>query len=290
MTPREGADGWVAPVTQLFGAPARSTSESEPEPASRNSRNDDEGWYVPTDEDVHGVEPDESPIPRKTILPAAIDSSRESTAQPRRLPTFADFDRDSRAEVSARTAVVEATDRFARRRSADRAASEPESVDSAGEERESPRRRIENVSTAALARRGLSVQEVRSRLMEKGFTADQVETEIQRLVDAGYLNDRRLAEEVVRIERERKGKGRSAIVAELKRRGIEADDCDEALAELDSDDELDRARDLVLKKLSSLRNVDDETAKRRLYGALARRGFGGDVVRAAVAEGMVDRP
>lgn len=285
MTPREGADGWVAPVTPLFGAPARSTPASPARAAPPKSRTDDEGWYVPTGDDALEIEQDDTPVARTAAI-----STDESPAQPRRLPTLADFDRDSRRDASVRPPVVEATDRFARRRASDRGAVSDQTSDPAEEEREAPRRRIENVSTAALARRGLSVSEVRARLIEKGFTADQVEPEIQRLVDARYLDDRRLAEEIVRIETERKGKGRSAIVAELRRRGIEADDFDDVMAEVDSDDELDRARDFVLKKLSSLRNVDDETAKRRLYGALARRGFGGDVVRAAVAEGMVDRP
>lgn len=288
MTPREGADGWVAPVTQLFGAPARSTSGSPVRAAPSKSSADDEGWYVPTEDDAHEIQPDDTPA--TPIARTAAISTDESPVEPRRLPTLADFDRDSHKERSVRTPVVEATDRFARRRALDRGATSDQTSDPADEERESPRRRIENVSTAALARRGLSVSEVRTRLMDKGFTSDQVEPEIQRLVDARYLDDRRLAEEIVRIETERKGKGRSAIVAELRRRGIDADDFDDVMAELDSDDELDRARDFVLKKLSSLRNVEDETAKRRLYGALARRGFGGDVVRTAVAEGMVDRP
>ncbi len=285
MTPREGADGWVAPVTPLFGALARPTSTSPARAAPPKSRTDDEGWYVPTEDDAPEIEQDDTPVARTAVI-----STGESPAQARRLPTLADFDRESRRDASVRTPVVEATDRFARRRASDRETVANQTADPADEEREAPRRRIENVSTAALARRGLSVSEVRARLIEKGFTSDQVEPEIQRLLDARYLDDRRLAEEIVRIETERKGKGRSAIVAELRRRGIEADDFDDVMAELDSDDELDRAREFVLKKLSSLRNVDDETAKRRLYGALARRGFGGDVVRTAVAEGMVDRP
>ncbi|BDI22217.1 regulatory protein RecX [Herbiconiux sp. L3-i23] len=147
-------------------------------------------------------------------------------------------------------------------------------------------RRIENVSTAALARRGLSESEVRTRLMDKGFTDEQVAPEVERLRRAGYLDDRRLAEEVIRIEAERKGKGRTAIIAELRRRGIDQDDYADALAELDQESERERAEEIAVRKLGSLRALDPRTAERRLYALLARRGYSGELARNAVGEAM----
>jgi len=154
------------------------------------------------------------------------------------------------------------------------------------DEKLAPRRRIENISTAALARRGLSEAEVASRLVEKGFTEQQVLPEIDRLLSAGYLNDARLAEEIVRVESERKGKGRTAIVAELKRRGIDPADYSEAIAGFDTEAEYERAHDLAVRKVRTLRDADQQTAKRRLYGMLARRGYSGEVARAAVDEAI----
>lgn len=267
---QRGGDEWVAPVTRLFGAPAPLPAPGQmPGAAPSTPSAGSEEWFVPEGE----IEPDE------TV--AAV----ESLPVERKLPTFADFDRGSRNEQPT-SGVVEARDRFGARRRAH----DPDATDDTSGVEESPRRRIENVSTAALARRGLSESEVRSRLIDKGFTAEQVEPEMERLIAAGYLDDRKLADEIIRVEAERKGKGRSAIVAELKRRGVDAESFGDAIAELDPDDEFDRAQELVRRKLSSLRNVDDETAKRRLYGALARRGFGGDVVRSVIDQAMIDRP
>ncbi|MFD1713027.1 regulatory protein RecX [Amnibacterium flavum] len=146
-----------------------------------------------------------------------------------------------------------------------------------------PRLSIEEASTRALARRGLSVSEMRDKLSSIGYPADAIETEIERLLGARYLDDARLAEEIVRVEFERKGKGRSVVTGELRRRGISPDDYLGALDDIDTELELERAAEIAYRKMSSSSDLDARTAERRLSALLARRGFSGDLVRAAVA-------
>jgi SOS response regulatory protein OraA/RecX len=146
--------------------------------------------------------------------------------------------------------------------------------------------RVNNVSMHALARRGMSSAEMTRLLESREIDPDSVAEEIDRLEGVGLLDDRALAENLVRTLQERKGLGRSAITAELRRRKINNDAITEALDELDGDDELARAIEIAQKRASQLRSYDHETAKRRLSGFLMRRGYNGSIVSAAIAASL----
>lgn len=141
--------------------------------------------------------------------------------------------------------------------------------------------RINNVSMHALARRGMSTEEMRDYLGKRGFDENESELECERLVGVGLLDDFALAETLIRTLRQRKGLGRSALVAELRRRRLDTEAIDAALEDLD-DDELARAIDLAVKRAPQLRSLDDQTARRRLGAFLMRKGYSGGVVQAAV--------
>lgn len=150
-------------------------------------------------------------------------------------------------------------------------------------------RRATNVSVAALARRGMSVAEMRDRLADRGIDEEQIEAEVARLQDGRYLDDAALAESVVRSETERKGRGRSAVVAELRRRRVDSVAIDEAIASLDDEGERERAVAVAEHRARRLSGYDPETARRRLYGFLQRRGFSGSVLQHAVDVALGDR-
>jgi SOS response regulatory protein OraA/RecX len=146
--------------------------------------------------------------------------------------------------------------------------------------------RINNVSMHALARRGMSAQEMADYLIGREFLRDEVELECERLLGVGLLDDHALAETLVRTLRERKGLGRQALVSELRRRKLDADAVAVALEELDGGDELERAIDLAVRRAPQLRSYDQETAKRRLGAFLMRKGYSGSVVSTAVARAL----
>jgi SOS response regulatory protein OraA/RecX len=145
--------------------------------------------------------------------------------------------------------------------------------------------RVNNVSMFALARRGMSSHEMRDYLLSREFEADAVEAEIERLESVALLDDLALAETLVRTLRERKGLGKSALSAELRRRRLDPVAVETALGELD-DDEVQRAIDLAVKRAPQLRSVDAETAKRRLGAFLMRRGYSGSAVSTAVQRAL----
>jgi regulatory protein len=147
-------------------------------------------------------------------------------------------------------------------------------------------RRAENVSMHALTKRGLSVSEMGQLLERRELEPDDVAAELERLESVGLLDDAALADTLVRTLHERKGLGKSAIMNELRRRKVQSSAIDLALEQLDGSDELSRATELAHKRAPQLRNLDAETAKRRLSSFLLRRGYSGSVVGQAVAAAM----
>jgi regulatory protein len=147
-----------------------------------------------------------------------------------------------------------------------------------------------HVSITALARRGLSRRELERHLRERDFDEAEIADEVARLERDGYVDDIALAQNLVGTLQERKGLGRSAIAAELTRRHLAPAAIEYALDLIDTGDELSRARELALKRAGQLRHVDRETAVRRLSAYLARRGYGGSTIRAAVDQALPARP
>ncbi|MES2093434.1 MAG: regulatory protein RecX [Actinomycetota bacterium] len=149
--------------------------------------------------------------------------------------------------------------------------------------------RAENVSMRALTRRGMSRWELEKTLLSRELDEATVTAELDRLQGVGLVDDAALAETFVRTQHERKGLGRGAITAELRRRHVDQEHIDAALEQVDEDDEQSRATELAVKRAGQLDSYDVETAKRRLHGFLSRKGYSSSVVRAAIDEALSPR-
>jgi regulatory protein len=144
--------------------------------------------------------------------------------------------------------------------------------------------RIDRIIVSRLRRSALSVSEVRSTLVEHGLDHDEVEEWIERYERFGYLDDARLAEQLVHASAGRRGKGSGAVIQELTRRGIGAEAARAAIEGLDPEAELENARTVAERRVRQLRGLERQVAERRLSAFLQRRGYAGDVVRQVVAE------
>ena len=147
---------------------------------------------------------------------------------------------------------------------------------------------VEGATQALVKRlrtRQLSEREAKGLLSERGLDADAIEGVIADFQARGYLDDARLAEQLVYAATSRKGQGRRAISQTLSGRGIPRDVVDAALDEL-PDDEAERALDFARQKARSMGSLDREAAVRRLHGQLARRGFGGSLAMTAAKQAL----
>ena len=91
--------------------------------------------------------------------------------------------------------------------------------DETGPERDE---RIDRLVVSRLRRSALSVAEVRAVLAEHGLDEAEIEEWIERYERFGYLDDARLAEQLVHVNGARRGRGSGAILQELARRGVDS--------------------------------------------------------------------
>jgi regulatory protein len=145
-----------------------------------------------------------------------------------------------------------------------------------------------------LALRARSARELRRQLARKGEPADQVDVVIARLQENGFLDDGAFARQFARAKAVGAGMSRRRIQQELGRRGVAREIGDSAITDVFDEEQLDEAavvEQAARKKLRSLKSLDVETRKRRLFAFLARRGYDlDDIKRAvhAVGEGEMD--
>lgn len=128
-----------------------------------------------------------------------------------------------------------------------------------------------------LRSRAMSIAEATTFLRGLGVPSASIADIIDEFSNRRYLDDAVLAEQLVTAGHERKGQGRVMLSRVLAQRGIPRDVVDAALEVL-PDDDTERALEYARSKMSSLARLDQETAKRRLSGQLARRGYPGGVV------------
>ncbi len=117
---------------------------------------------------------------------------------------------------------------------------------------------------------------------------DVAEAVLDRLTEVGLVDDRAFAVAWVESRRLRKGLSVRALRAELTRRGVAREILDDVLAGTDPDEELAAAVALVRHKARTMTALAPEVRRRRLTGALARRGFTAEICRRALAE--IDEP
>lgn len=140
-----------------------------------------------------------------------------------------------------------------------------------------------------LTARPRSRTELGEAMRRKGIPADVAEAVLDRYGEAGLVDDVAYADAVVRSGHAHRGLGRRALRAELRRKGVDEDVAQQAIATVGSEDEERRARELVRRKLRTASGRDEVTMVRRLAGMLARKGYAeGLAIRVAREELRAD--
>jgi regulatory protein len=157
-------------------------------------------------------------------------------------------------------------------------------ADEAAEEREY----AEKLLLQRLRGRSLSVVEAEKLLRSTDIDEEAVQEILERFAELHYLDEEKLADQIMHSHHERKGLGRSGVAAEMRQRGLGAELIAEKLEEM-PDDEAERATELALKRVQQLDRFDDATIDRRLTGFLMRKGYASSVVRDAVKAALASR-
>ena len=145
--------------------------------------------------------------------------------------------------------------------------------------------RAREAALSLLSYRPRSAAELRRRLARKGFDAEVVDACVEALGGVGVVDDAAFAESLVRDRVRLRPQGRRRIRQELRAKGVDEETASAAIDEvMEGEDasEIDLAR-AAAARWKPRPGEERDRARRRLHAFLARRGFGGDAVRAVLA-------
>jgi regulatory protein len=140
-----------------------------------------------------------------------------------------------------------------------------------------------NRAARLLALRPLSRKELEGRLVSAGYPEAEIGLALNELERRRFLDDRGLAESVVRQRGLGRGYGRVRLWAELQRRGVARADAEEAMASgFGPGAEEELALVVARRRARSRRGADPRVLRAQLGSFLTRRGFS----EAAVARAL----
>jgi regulatory protein len=130
--------------------------------------------------------------------------------------------------------------------------------------------------------------ELAGRLAKRGYSHDVVDAVLSRLEAVGLINDEDFAGQWVRSRQVNAGKGKRALAAELRTKGVDDELIAAALGGIDAGTERLVAEQLVERRMRRevLGDGDDAKVMRRLVGMLARRGYSQTMAAAVVTEAL----
>lgn len=138
-----------------------------------------------------------------------------------------------------------------------------------------------------LDRKARSRAELAGALAKKGVPDEAATRVLDRFTEVGLLDDASLAHSIAGAQHRERGLARRAVAAKLRQRGFDDEVVDDALTDIDADDERRRAAELVARRHRALAGLPVEVRTRRLVGLLGRKGYppgvAWSVVRAELA-------
>lgn len=122
-----------------------------------------------------------------------------------------------------------------------------------------------------------SKQEILDRLLQKGYTTDQIDQVIARLEEERMVDDQRFASSWAESRQVFRPRSKKWIARELQMKGIQPPQIDKALSGIGSDTQL--ALSAAQKASRRWKNDTYETFRQHCAAFLSRRGFSYESIR-----------
>lgn len=110
-------------------------------------------------------------------------------------------------------------------------------------------------------------------LRRRGVPEDAAATVLERFAEVKLIDDELFARSWVESRHHGRGLAGRALGAELRQRGVATNDIETALSQLDPEQEVATARELVERRLPATAGMPVPARMRRLTGVLARKGY-----------------
>jgi len=147
------------------------------------------------------------------------------------------------------------------------------------------RERAREICLRQLAVRPRTRSELATAMTKRGIAPEIVEEVLDRYDEVGIIDDAAFARAWVESRHHGKGLARRALGQELRRRGVDQEVIKGALEELEEETEEVTARELVERKLRTMRGTPDEMF-RKLVAMLARKGYPPGIAFRAVKDAL----
>ncbi|MFJ6905233.1 recombination regulator RecX [Streptomyces griseoluteus] len=136
-----------------------------------------------------------------------------------------------------------------------------------------PAEKARNICLRLLTGTPRTRKQLADALRKREIPDEVAEEVLSRFEEVGLINDSAFADAWVESRHHGRGLARRALARELRTKGVDSALIDEAVGQLDSEQEESTARELVDRKLRATRGLDRDKRLRRLAGMLARKGY-----------------
>lgn len=157
-------------------------------------------------------------------------------------------------------------------------------MDQAVDESSDPYSLAQTIALVALAPRAKSRGELFAHLKKRGIAEDIANAVLYRLHEQGLVNDEEFARAWVESRQRTKKLSKRVIASELRGKGVAEEIIATVTSEIDDRLEYSIALDLALRKFRPISHLDSELIRRRIHGALARRGFSMSLISEVMRE------
>ncbi len=121
-------------------------------------------------------------------------------------------------------------------------------------------------------------------LKRRGTTDEVANAVLYKLQEQGLINDEEFARAWSESRQRAKKLSKRVISTELRGKGVSSEIIERVTSEIDEADEYAIALELAQRKYRPIAHLDPEVIRRRIHGALARRGFSMSVISSAMRE------
>jgi regulatory protein len=133
-------------------------------------------------------------------------------------------------------------------------------------------------------------KQLEDKLRQRDCPDDVARMVLDRMAAVGLVDDEAYAGMLVRSQQVGRGLAKRALARELRTKGVDDQIARATLDAIDPEDERERARQLVAKRLRTMHGLDPVVQTRRLAGMLARKGYPPDVSMTVIREAVANAP
>jgi regulatory protein len=139
------------------------------------------------------------------------------------------------------------------------------------------KKQANNVVTYWMDQSEKTRHELFTKIKNKGITDDVANEILAKYEELGYIDDKKFAENFIYSKQKYEKLGKRSIGYKLKFKGVAQEIIDEALLDVDEEEEEDNARLLLERKMRSTKKLEPHKRITNLASMLARKGYSSSV-------------